>query len=129
MYRYKNIFLVEDDADDTEFFKEVIKDLNNGLSCTTAWNGIEGLQKLTSGYLPDLIFTDINMPLMNGMQFLEKLNRERRFSHIPKIMLTTSVSPMDKKLAAELGAAKYIVKPADFLSLRNTIHEVLTQVH
>lgn len=125
MYKYKRIFLVEDDVDDTEFFREVVKELNSGLSCVTALNGIEGLEKLTSGVMPDLIFTDINMPLMNGLQFLEKLNSEFRFSQIPKVMLTTSDSPLDKKKASELGAARYIVKPANFFNLRKTIHELL----
>eukprot|EP01035_Chromulina_nebulosa_P054372 gene54372-74484_t len=71
MMQSKSILLVEDDKDDQEFFIEAIKDIENVTLYFVANNGKEALDKLrNSKVLPDLIFTDINMPVMNGIECL-----------------------------------------------------------
>jgi CheY-like chemotaxis protein len=70
--------------------------------------------------LPDLIFMDINMPLMNGFECLTQLKRKIRFTNIPVVILTTSNNRSQKELAKELGANFFLSKLSDFsLFIRN----------
>jgi CheY-like chemotaxis protein len=72
----KNIFLVDDDTDDQQFFVEAISGLKNISLSGVANNGSEALNVLNnSTLLPDFIFLDFNMPFMNGMQFLCEIKK------------------------------------------------------
>jgi CheY-like chemotaxis protein len=67
----KNRFLVEDDDDDQLLFTEAINEIDNSISLGFAANGVDALSKLCKmSILPDMIFMDINMPLMNGLDCL-----------------------------------------------------------
>ena len=70
----KQIFLVDDDEDDKEIFMAALQEINTEVACITADNGYDALNKIkTKQANPDLIFLDLNMPLMNGQVFLKKL--------------------------------------------------------
>ena len=81
-----------------------------GFSVGSAGDGVEALEKLKSEPY-DLIILDINMPRMNGLEFLEKIRQDPQFESIPVIMLTTEGQDEDKDKAVSLGATAYIVKP------------------
>ena len=73
----KRIFLVDDDVDDQLMFKEVIETINPALQCDTAANGKIALDKLKeSSAVPDIIFLDLNMPVMNGYDFLIQIKMQ-----------------------------------------------------
>lgn len=116
--------LIDDDQDDREIFLSVLQDVVPAIRCVTAMNGEEGLRILLSHEVePDLIFVDMNMPLMNGKQFLEKYSHIDDIKSIPVIMLTTS---SDKKSIEEtlgLGARDYITKPDRFSGWGMVIRE------
>ncbi len=91
------LFLIDDDLDDQFFFKEVIESINQTLHCDTATNGKIALDKLkVSASLPDIIFLDLNMPVINGFDFLIQIKKENALSKIPVCIFTTSNNLRDK---------------------------------
>ena len=97
----KNLFLVDDDTDDQEFFIEALSKLENVTLSGIANNGKEALDKLKhSDVLPDYIFLDYNMPLMNGIECLAELKKLPLTKDIPVFMLSTALNRQN--LAKEL---------------------------
>lgn len=108
----QHVLLVEDDEDDREIFFSIVEDNYPGISLSTAENGQKALESLhRSSSLPDIIFLDLNMPLMNGRQFMEAIKADQLLGHLPVIILSTS---SDNRTIADmkaLGASKFITKP------------------
>ncbi len=99
------IFLIDDDEYDQLLFKEAIESINPLLKCDTATNGKMPLDKLkVSTSLPDLIFLDLNMPIMNGIDFFVQREKEEQLNKIPVVIFSTSNIISEKELAKELGA-------------------------
>lgn len=120
------ILFIDDDEDDFEIFTEAIKCLDRNISCLRATNGEEALEVLsTLPLLPQYIFMDINMPVMNGEQCLLHLKGEESFSQIPIIVYSKSSHPREKKLFLQLGARDYIVKPNGFTPLVERLRAIL----
>jgi CheY-like chemotaxis protein len=111
------ILLVDDDPDDIEIFNDAIKEIDNSITLITAHNGVAALQILTSDILekPDHIFLDINMPLMNGIECLEKIRNEEKLD-IPVTIYTTSRHYSEYNRSVQLGA-DFLQKPHDYSSL------------
>ncbi len=123
----KKILLIDDDEDDQLMFKEVIESINPTLPCETAMNGKIALDKLKVwASLPYIIFLDLNMPVMNGFEFLIQIKKEKTLSQIPVCIFTTSNIPRDKDLAKEFGAICFLTKPNDFQVLRQQLQQILT---
>ena len=117
-------FLIDDDKDDQEIFLTVLEEWGPAIRCITASNGEEAIRKLANReVVPDLIFVDMNMPLMNGTQFLKERNRLDGVSTIPVIILTTSSSQKSIEETLSLGARDYITKPDRFSGWGNVIRE------
>lgn len=111
----KIILLADDDTDDTELFREALADIDNRIACLCADNGSLLLQQLKElDRQPDLIFLDLNMPVMNGWQCLKLLKEDERYRHIPVIMISTSSHQKEMDMASDLGALCYLVKPNNF---------------
>jgi CheY-like chemotaxis protein len=112
MAKHFTCFLIDDDADDQEIFLSIVEKISPSVQCITANNGQEALQKLTHENIkPDLIFLDLNMPLMNGKQFLKACNLLDNCKQIPVIILTTSSDRKTREETLSLGARDYITKP------------------
>ncbi len=121
------LFLIDDDLDDQFFFKEVIESINPTLHCDTATNGKIALDKLKVGAsLPDIIFLDLNMPVMNGFDFLIQIKKENQLNKIPVCIFTTSNILRDKELTKEFGAQFFLTKPNDFQVLRKKLQQILS---
>ncbi|MEO7210791.1 MAG: response regulator [Chitinophagaceae bacterium] len=122
-----NIFLIDDDEDDQFFFKEVIESINPILHCDIATDGKLALDKLrVSDALPDIIFLDLNMPVMNGFDFLIQIKKEIGLSKIPVGIFSTSNNLRDKELTKEIGAQFFLTKPNDFQELRKNVQQILS---
>lgn len=115
---FKLIMIVDDDVDDRFFLETAIHKINDNISCLHAINGEDGIKQLKAlTILPKFIFLDLNMPVMNGKEFLSLLKSDENLKHIPVIIYTTSVSSEDMKFTSELGAAYYLPKTADLEKL------------
>src|SRR5690606_35160960 len=82
-----------------------------------ATDGLEALAKLRSGEIPKerrLVLLDLNMPRMNGIEFLRELRKDPDLSHTPVVVLTTSAMDRDKFEAYGMNIAGYLVKPVTF---------------
>ncbi len=126
MLRFQSIFLADDDTDDVEIFQYALNTVHPQCMLTVAVNGVELLEKLhQAAALPDLVFVDINMPLMNGFETIEKIKTDDRLKDIPVIFYSTSFEQPERKRAFELGADHYLMKPNDVTVLKNIIRELL----
>jgi len=112
MSALKTCFLVEDDEEDQEIFLLALKHVNESVKCIMAGNGVEAITMLiNTAEAVDIIFLDLNMPLMNGKQFLRERKKYSSLANIPVIIYSTSSEPADKDEALSLGARDFITKP------------------
>ncbi|MBF4465140.1 response regulator [Flavobacterium sp. LC2016-12] len=121
--KYKNILQIDDDFDDCEFFQQALEAVSPA-SYMALHNPIEALQKLVDKEInPDLIFLDINMPLMSGIELLAEIKKREAIKNIPVIIFSTA--PVSANLAKLLDAKDYITKPSNFNELKNILREIL----
>ena len=121
----KSILLVEDDKIDAMTVKRAFKDLRITNQLEITRNGEEALEYLYNNNKPCIILLDLNMPKMNGIEFLEIAKKDQNLKNIPVVMLTTSKDEQDKLHGYGLGIAGYMVKPVEyqkFLELVKTIN-------
>lgn len=126
--RIIRVALAEDDAEDREFFQEVIEQLPVNVELTLYKNGLELVNGLAANkeQMPDIVFLDLNMPIMNGITALEEIRKKEEFKKIPVIAIySTSTSPKDQIETFNLGADAYISKPSDFKVLKTVLQKVL----
>lgn len=126
----KKILLVDDDTDDREFFCEALDDIASDTFCYTVSDGRQAITEMDKKNIetPDLIFLDINMPIMNGWQCLSVLKEREEYKNIPVIMYSTSSSPEDITKAKQLGALCFLSKPAAFNDLKNSLEIVISHL-
>lgn len=116
--RHATILLVDDDEDDQEFFFAALEQLSYPGIFKPVSSAIEALKLLKGGQvIPDLIFLDLNMPIMNGQQFLKEIKNTENVQHIPVIIFSTSSNPQTIQQTKELGAHDFITKPDKFEEL------------
>ena len=112
----KPILLVEDDVVDMLSVKRALRDLNVTNHLYHVENGEEALAFLRDekNEMPAIILLDINMPKMNGLEFLDIVKKDDALRRIPVIVLTTSRAEIDKFQSFNLGVAGYMIKPVDY---------------
>lgn len=126
--KYKKILQIDDDFDDCEFFQQALEAVSPAIYIAIH-NPIEALHKLTNKEVePDLIFMDINMPIMTGLELLAEIKKHDSISRIPVILFSTA--PVTPKLAITLGVHDYLSKPSNFNELKNVLKYYLrTDLH
>jgi two-component system chemotaxis response regulator CheY len=97
----------------------------NGIEVETANNGQAALDKLNSGIKPHLIVTDINMPVMGGLELIGKVRAMQGFKFIPILTLTTESDNAKRDQGKRAGATGWIVKPVSGDDLIKVIKKVL----
>jgi len=118
----KPVLLIEDDQIDRMTIERSFRSLNIKNSLKTAANGQEGLNALYEGKeIPCLIILDINMPRMNGLEFLKIIKNDENYKKIPVVVLTTSNDETDKITCYSYGVAGYIIKPIDYKEFQEAI--------
>lgn len=112
----KEILLVEDDKIDVMTIKRAISDLGLSIVIKHVNNGQEAIDYLVNDKnpYPDLILLDINMPVMNGLEFLKERKNYEVARLIPAVVLTTSRNEADRFQCFKSCIAGYIVKPVDY---------------
>lgn len=120
------ILLLEDDEIDVATIQRAFKELHIKNPLVVCENGVKGLEWLHAHLdgLPGLILSDIDMPVMNGLEFLEKLKQDPALCMLPVVILSTFKEESDRALAFKRGVAGYMIKPIDpsmYLSVMKTI--------
>ncbi len=110
------VLLVEDDKVDSMTVERAFRDLHVANPLKLVENGEEALSYLRDleNEKPCVILLDLNMPRMNGIEFLEIVKKDEKLKRIPVVVLTTSKEEQDKVDSFHLGVAGYMVKPVDY---------------
>lgn len=114
----KKILIIEDDPAILETTAEFLNE--EGFEVSTAVNGVDGIQKALD-IIPDLIISDISMPLKNGYEVCKTLQSIPDTSSIPFIFLSAKIQKEDQRLGMQLGADDYLTKPFDYSELLKSI--------
>ncbi|MEO6961487.1 MAG: response regulator [Puia sp.] len=123
---YQNILLIDDDDDDQEIFLLAVAQVSKAVTCIALSGAVDALQKLASNEInPEIIFLDLNMPVIDGLQFLIKMKQIKRLKNIPVIIFSTSAHPATIQHSKELGASGYITKPDNFNDLAGLLTPLL----
>jgi CheY-like chemotaxis protein len=127
----KVVLFIDDDADDQAIFSEATSLINPTIQRQFASNGLEALDLLRkeNAVLPDLIFLDINMPVMNGMECLVELKKMAALRGVPIIICSTSVYSGDQEKCERLGADFYLVKPNTLLKMSTALQFIFSKYH
>lgn len=120
-----HVLLIEDELRLRENLSELLEIHN--FEVTIAENGLNGLEKLNL-ITPNIILCDIMMPVLNGYQFLEELNKKEQKKNIPVILISAKIEPEDINLGLALGAVDYLRKPFKISDLVDKINNVLVKL-
>ena len=115
--------LLIDDNHDTLDLLEMF--LYKEFEILTALNGFDGLKRAEEE-LPDLIITDIMMPVMDGIRFFNSLKRQDKTNHIPVIAITSFVKKITRKSLLNMGFNGVVSKPLDKQTVIDTVHKVIS---
>ncbi len=120
-----NVLFIEDDAIETMKLERTVAKLEIKHQITEAKNGEEALRYLRSGAaLPDIILLDLNMPKMNGIEFLKILKQDEILKFLPTIILTTSENRADLLECYKIGIAGYVIKPLKYGDYQEKLRKV-----
>ena len=122
------IFLTEDDKDDQNIFKEALDEIEISFLIANFHNGEELLEHLDNNQdlLPDIIFLDLNMPKLNGMDCLKILRKNPKYADLFVAIYSTSGAKENIENAFLNGANAYIKKPGNFNELKSILKELLS---
>jgi CheY-like chemotaxis protein len=124
-----NILIVDDDEDDRFLLTEALNEVRSDVDCFTTGNGEEALRllRLRACPKPEIIFLDLNMPRINGMQCLRELKRDEQLQNIPVVVYTTSKSPTDLEQTLKTGAYYFLTKPSSFKGLCEKLTKIINE--
>ena len=105
-----NVLIIDDSATTRMFYRATLE--SAGFAVDEAANGLEGLEKTMLAPF-DLVIVDINMPKMDGLEFLAQLRRREEVRSLPAIVISTQQRAQDRARAHAAGANAYVVKPID----------------
>ena len=121
------ILLIEDDTIERMKFNRTLSKLGFNHQVVEATNGEEALEALSKkDNLPNIIFLDLNMPRLNGIEFLKRLKNDPELRFIPTIILTTSNNFQDILECYKTGIAGYVIKPLKYDDYVDKINKVLS---
>ena len=120
-----NILVTEDDIDDQYLIKQILARIPIESHVQFVNNGAQALTVINTQPHIDLLILDLNMPIMNGFEVLEELNKLNIIDHLPTVVFSTSTANEDKIKAIELGAKEYICKPSNIELLDDVFSSVL----
>jgi CheY-like chemotaxis protein len=121
-----DILLIEDDLIEIMKLQRTVSKLQLKHRIREAKNGEDALKELRdSSKLPDIVLLDLNMPRMNGLEFLKILKEDEVLKYLPTIVLTTSQNQADLLEAYRIGIAGYVIKPLKHQDYEEKLKKVL----
>jgi CheY-like chemotaxis protein len=122
----RNCILIDDDRDDQEIFMTAVQDVNPQVEVSVNDNAEMMLHQLKqASALPDLIFLDINMPKMDGFEFMLNMQRDIRLKKVRVVFYTTTSRPEQIEKANALGATGFITKTNSYGELCDALQKYL----
>lgn len=126
MKRSVRCLLIDDDADDRDFFKMTLRDMEKDITLYYSATAADALEKLRSGeYAPDYIFLDLNMMPMNGLECLREIKKISKAVDVPVIIYSTSIDAEIKYQTLEAGAFDHFEKPSTVKQLVQYLERIL----
>ena len=123
----KRLLLIDDDKEDLFVFQLAVSTITNSVECIVETDSEEVLHRLMENAFvqpPDLIFLDLNMPRVGGMEILAALKSTALYGDVPVIIHSTSTAQKDMEKAKQLGAVYYLPKPSNFTILCESLREL-----
>jgi len=121
----KKLLIVDDEAHIRMLIEQTLEDLEDeGVELLFAENGEQALE-LIKREEPDLVFLDVMMPKMNGMEVCQKVKKELNLNHVYIILLTAKGQEVDRQKGLEMGADRYMTKPFDPDEMLSVAEEIL----
>jgi two-component system, chemotaxis family, chemotaxis protein CheY len=118
------ILVVDDSAMMRELVFAAVSRMGN-VDLVEAADGMEALQVVTNGWRPELVITDINMPVIDGLGLIERLRAHPEVSAVPIIVITTELATEERDKALALGANSYVTKPIQARAMIDAIKALL----
>ncbi|HEY0654535.1 MAG TPA: response regulator [Chryseosolibacter sp.] len=120
------ILYADDDVDDCELVVEALEKIDPRINCVMANDGQQALEILNQeDTLPDFIFLDVNMPVMDGKNCLIELKKDHRLREIPVVIYSTTQDKEEIKELYAIGAREYVQKPNSFQDLCISLKTVI----
>ncbi len=104
----KQVLIIDDEPIMRKLLEQILKDKYEVISLE---NGREGLEWMYSGNIPDLVVADLNMPEINGFEYIKKVRESGFFNDVPLIVLSGEESSAERIKCLKLGANDYLIKP------------------
>lgn len=125
-----HIVIAEDDSDDADVMYETFNKNPNFGKVSIVNNGEELLNylKSTSNAIPDVVLTDINMPILDGIEALQQILNDNNLKTIPCFVYSTSINPAYKEKCDVLGVKAYLIKPYSFEAFEEIPKKILTLI-
>jgi len=126
----KKVLLIDDDIDDRDMFRAALKLLDAEIEYIEAVDGHEALEMLSElGFVaPDIIFVDLNMPRVTGLEFVIRVKALAKYHKVPTYIYTTSASPRERVNCISAGASGYIVKKMTTKDLAAELAPLLSKI-
>jgi len=122
------IMIVDDDIDDIDIFIDAAREVEPTAEYISAQNGLDAINFINAADTqPEYIFVDLNMPKLNGKQFIREIRKNPLFSNTKIIVYSTSRMDGDEEEVKFLGADEFIAKPTSLDELRSEIARVLSK--
>jgi len=122
-----DILLVEDNPNDAELTQRALRKTEIGARLLVARDGAEAIERvLTEGLRPRVIFLDLKLPKIDGIEVLRRIRADERTKEIPVVVLTSSQEERDITESYKLGVNSYVVKPVEFDKFYKTVSDLGT---
>ncbi len=130
MTKKYNILVIDDDFDDRQILIEALAEIDTNIECHTANDGVDALTLLSDNSLPlpQVIFLDLNMPRLDGKQFLVERSKIARLISIPVVMYSTTKRNEDIEETKKLGAFDFISKPSQYRLICKEVSGALNKI-
>jgi CheY-like chemotaxis protein len=124
--QFRNIMIIDDDEDDCALMAETLNEIDPDIKCKMIYNGRDAFDHIVeSKEKPSIIFLDIHMPQMSGIEFLKLLKADPEFLPIPVVICSDSRLIGEMEECKKLGAIHFIMKPASFVLIKYEIRKAL----
>ena len=120
------VLVIDDDPDDREIFCQTFEEIDPAIHCITKGSCSEALTFLGgSTKIPNLIFLDLNMPAVNGLQCLERMKKLDLLEKVRVVICSTSKNPEDIEMTRKMGASFYLTKEGRLKELKVKLQSIL----